>query len=376
MNYIKSLDTLRAFAVLAVIFDHWALVIDHGQFVPSFLHPIPFGTIGVNVFFVISGFLISGILLGLRESIDENKLSLKKAFKIFYIRRTLRIFPIYYLMLILLLIFAPYLFEFDKYSYIWFFSYMTNFFMYFRADWIGDFMPLWSLGVEEQFYLLWPLIILLINKKYILHAIIVIIFVGIFSRFYFEYLSTPEIFRKGFHSFTTPTCFDSFGLGALLTYLIRNDHFSRKLKLVLRVISIFSFVIFLFLIVYLKFPTPIQGLLYRLLISLMALQIIVVLMSKNRLSDLFENKITGYIGKISYSMYLFHNFLPNIYQKLNTYFFEHNVKIPFTNYSIIPFVGGNIQLILYLLVLIFLSSVSWFFFEKPINNLKRKFNYQ
>jgi peptidoglycan/LPS O-acetylase OafA/YrhL len=375
MSYVKSIDSLRAFAVLAVVFDHWALVFDHGQYVPTFLHSIPFGTIGVTVFFVLSGYLISGILMDSKKAIDQNKISLKRAFSVFYIRRTLRIFPIYYLLLIILLLFTPYLFEFDKNSQYWFFGYMTNFYLYFRSDWIGDFMPLWSLGVEEQFYLFWPFVLLLINRKYTVYAIIALISLGLFSRVYFEFFS-PELLRRGgFYIFTTPTCLDSFGLGALLAYFIKNNLLTDYSRKIIFYLSILAIIVLATLIVFLKFPTPSQNILYRFLISIISIHLINLLIAKNWVSKLFENNVTVYLGKISYSMYLFHNFLPNIYQKLSTYFLEINLKIPFTNYSILPYIGGNIQLIIYLFVLIFLSSISWFLFEKPINSLKNKFTY-
>jgi peptidoglycan/LPS O-acetylase OafA/YrhL len=375
MKHIKSIDSLRAFAVLAVIFDHWALVFDHGKYVPTFLHSIPFGTIGVTVFFVLSGFLISGILMDSKIAIDQNRITLKKAFKVFYIRRTLRIFPIYYLLLFALLIFTPYLFNFDNNSPFWFFGYLTNFYLYFRSDWIGDFMPLWSLGVEEQFYLFWPFVLLLINRQYTLHAIIALIFLGLFSRVYFELFSPEFLRRGGFYIFTTPTCLDSFGLGALLSYLIKNNLLTDFYRKVISYLSIAAIIVLITLIVYWKFPTPPQNILYRFLISIISVHLISILLSKNWITILFENSITIYLGKISYSMYLFHNFLPNIYQKLSAYFLSQNLKIPFTNYSILPYIGGNIQLIIYFMVLIFLSSTTWFLFEKPINNLKNKFNY-
>jgi peptidoglycan/LPS O-acetylase OafA/YrhL len=375
MYYIKSLDSLRAIAVFAVIFDHWALVLEHGNYVPSFLHSIPFGTIGVTAFFVLSGFLITGILIDSKKMIESKKLSLKKAFKIFYIRRTLRIFPIYYILLITLLLFAPYLFKFDSKSYLWLFGYMTNFFLYFRADWIGDFMPLWSLGVEEQFYLFWPFIILLVRPKYLLTSIISLILIGVFSRIYFEYLSSPSFYRGGFYIFTTPTCFDSFGFGALLAYFVKNNMINDKIKAILKYSSMASFVILILIISLLKFPTPTQNIGYRFLISVITLQIIIMLFNKNKFSKWFENPITVYLGKISYSLYLFHNFLPNIYQKLNYYFISKNLKIPFTNYSWLPYVGGGKQFFLYLFILIILSTLSWFLIEKPINKLKNKFEY-
>src|SRR6476620_2899804 len=94
--YYRQLDTLRAFAVGMVLLSHW--------FSPKHIinkYTLN-GTLGVTLFFVLSGFLITGILLRTKTSI-ENRLSLREAFKTFYIRRSLRIFPVYYLLLFILL---------------------------------------------------------------------------------------------------------------------------------------------------------------------------------------------------------------------------------------------------------------------------------
>lgn len=375
MKHIKALDGYRAFAVLIVIFDHWALVFDHGRFVPDFLGKIPWGITGVTMFFVLSGYLISGILMRSKESITQKKLTTSRAFKIFYIRRTLRIFPVYYLLLILLAICCPFYYSFDPKSYYWFFGYATNFYLYVRQDWIGYFMPLWSLGVEEQFYLFWPLLILLLPKKKLLPTIILFGIIGLFSRVYFELIAPPEIYRRGFYYFVTPTCFDSFALGALLAYYqIKNTHYE-VFKNVVRVACVVSLIAFCVLIVFYHYPTPQQNIFYRLVISIISLDLIVILSSPNLLSSIAENKVLVYIGKISYGLYLFHNFIPETYQRISTYFAEAGIKIPFTKYALLPYVGGFKQMFLYFAVLMIIASLSWFLFEKPINDQKEKFNY-
>ena len=92
MKYIARLDSLRAYAVIIVIISHWFPKIAISKL-------FPLGSIGVDVFFVLSGFLITYILLGYKNNSNG---AIKQKFKVFYVRRVLRIFPIYYLSLFLL----------------------------------------------------------------------------------------------------------------------------------------------------------------------------------------------------------------------------------------------------------------------------------
>jgi len=139
-------------------------------------------------------------------------------------------------------------------------------------------------------------------------------------------------------------------------------------------LAIISLVVFVITLVY--FPQTGQ-VMYRLPVSVMSLWLLIVLLDKNKgvPSRVFSNGALVYLGKISYGIYLFHNFVPEIYSRLSNYFMENGWKIPFTKYSILPYVGGPKQLVLYFAFLITVATVSWFCFEKPINNLKRYFDY-
>jgi peptidoglycan/LPS O-acetylase OafA/YrhL len=98
MKYFKQLDSVRALAVILVMLSHW---------IPkdNLINKIPNGSIGVDVFFVLSGFLISRILFENRNKADRDNITKSVVFRDFYIRRALRIFPIYYLLILLILIF-------------------------------------------------------------------------------------------------------------------------------------------------------------------------------------------------------------------------------------------------------------------------------
>src|SRR5919199_444493 len=99
-GYMPQLDSLRTFAVLLVVIYHW-FPIGEG------INRLPNGAIGVMIFFVISGFLITRILLENRKQIDEGNTTISHTYRNFFIRRVLRIFPLYYLVITLVLILIP-----------------------------------------------------------------------------------------------------------------------------------------------------------------------------------------------------------------------------------------------------------------------------
>jgi len=112
LSYMPQLDSLRAFAVFFVLIEHWIINETHYT-------TIPFGMIGVTTFFVLSGFLITEILLRSRNIAEENNLGLLHSLKQFYIRRTLRIFPIYYITIFILFVFNI---QSIREIFIWFFT--------------------------------------------------------------------------------------------------------------------------------------------------------------------------------------------------------------------------------------------------------------
>lgn len=166
---LQSLDGLRAVAILLVFFHHMQdhiLVLN----LPTFLLRMYVGQgwMGVDLFFVLSGFLITGILLDTREASNY--------FTGFYARRILRIFPLYYLVLTVVIIAgvrinSPALtatlpLPEDRWLY---YCYLTNWLGLWKAHWGPDYANylahFWSLAVEEQFYLVWPLIVWLVRPR-------------------------------------------------------------------------------------------------------------------------------------------------------------------------------------------------------------------
>jgi peptidoglycan/LPS O-acetylase OafA/YrhL len=357
MKYLKQLDSLRAFAVVLVIISHW--VPGHIFLNRIFLGSL--GGIGVDIFFVLSGFLITAILFNNRNKAEELNISKSALVKNFYIRRTLRIFPIYYLIIFSLLIFQKNIGSNIQPAFIYFATYTSNFYFYNTQEWDGMLSHLWSLAVEEQFYLLWPWLILFINKKYYLHIIIGFILIGIVTEYLLRDVKMGHIL--------TFTCFDAFGLGALLSWVITfKSKTAGKFYSGVSICAIAAGIFFVLGIlqkqwIYLSL---------RMIVSIITLWVISYMVLNQSSRDikfkfLFNNKVLIFLGKISYGLYLYHNLIP---QLLNAYVESIFPDFLFKNYN------WQMHLIVNSIILILVSWVSFILIEKRFLNLKKYFEYR
>lgn len=192
MKYFKQLDGLRFIAVFLVLIQHFATFV--GRHFSA-------GYYGVDLFFVISGFLITTILIKSNEPFG-------RAYKKFIGRRTIRIFPIYYLTIFLLYIIG------DKDVHQWFIyciTYTYNYaWNYFNIP-VNSISHFWSLGVEEQFYLFWPFIILGLRTRTTLLKYVILLLVMVCGvQHYFHVFKTPALSGLGL----IPQAY-ALGIGAL-----------------------------------------------------------------------------------------------------------------------------------------------------------------
>ncbi|MGA7560655.1 MAG: acyltransferase [Terriglobales bacterium] len=165
---LQSLDGLRAIAIILVFCNHAKDLCPPINLITNYVsHSVGLGWMGVDLFFVLSGFLITGILLDTRDASNY--------FSGFYARRVLRIFPLYYLVLIAVIV-AGSLLNSPKVASVlpaaedrWFyFCYLTNWIGLWRGRagmGSGYLIHFWSLAVEEQFYLFWPLVVWLVRPR-------------------------------------------------------------------------------------------------------------------------------------------------------------------------------------------------------------------
>ena len=359
MKYIKQLDAVRAIAVLLVMISHW---------VPPdyFINKLPNGPLGVDIFFVLSGFLIAWILLANRQKAEAEDLGKGTIIKNFYVRRTLRIFPIYYILISLLLIFHSYTDTDIRTSYPWYFTYTSNFHIYNQGTWygVGIVSHLWSLAVEEQFYLIWPALMLFVNRKYLLHVIYGFIAIGIVSQIL--------LFSDSMSSVLTPTCFHAFGAGAILAWII--VYHKERLPAFYKLTKILGVIAFILLLSIAVKPEWGVGGVFRVISSTLGIFIITYLVYKApsgrlRLGFIWNNKVLIFLGKISYGLYLYHNIIPYYTNKLV-------LKMGISVAGLLPYKMGYLLMIgINFVILLIISWLSWMIIEKPILGLKKYFEY-
>jgi len=345
------LDTLRCIAFACVFFDHLELT------------KIPaLGCHGVWLFFAISGFVITRRLL--RGSTGN----LRHDLKVFYTRRALRILPVYYLVLTVML------FSGLLPDAAWFYCFLSNILSALRGHWVSRITaPLWSLSVEEQFYLLYPLFLLSTPPKWRGRMLILLTVSSILARI-FIYHAIPNGFADQLLLVAGQYLLWG-GLAAWFDLQPQSERLSSSLCIVvgLQLIGLFFISQQEPLIsciwssaCYLKIESIVPTILWTLNAIGNALVVLGFWKLKQRFwLGIFTFPVFIYIGKISYCLYLIHELC---YQPLKgglAWFPCHNDA---------RCLGAMKWLSLALSVV--LASLSWFFFEKPINNLKRLFPYK
>lgn len=361
MKRISQLDGIRGIAILLVIIWHYIPC----QYADR---TSPFGWLcrclsltwcGVDLFFVLSGFLIAGILL------DEQKSS--HYFKVFYIRRICRIFPLYFSILILFIIAQQFAFS-QKQEFYWLFkdpfpywSYATftqNFWMAakdtFGPHWLG---MTWSLAVEEHFYLFLPLMIYFLPRTTVFPILIGMILMAPLLR------ASTSSFFWGFVA--TPWRADSLLFGSCLAMFVRSKSLmeivlSYKRALIgLWIIMLFGATVLTF------YPARFGSFDHLWLSGLFSLFILLAITETIPLLNGFlTNPIMVQIGTLSYGMYMFHELIVG---SLHAFFFGKAPRIESA--------ADLYMNVLAFIVTIVLAAFSYYFFELPILKYGRKFRY-
>ncbi|WP_080239645.1 acyltransferase family protein [Spirosoma rigui] len=373
LNHLRQLDGIRFLAVAMVLFDHWM----------SGRVELPLGALGVTIFFVLSGFLITRILLSSKDKLaKEPNGGLGKYMKTFYIRRTLRIFPVYYLTLfVLYLVNEPPV----RRTIGWLALYATNLYMAYYTTWMGTVDHLWSLAVEEQVYLFFPLLLFIVPRK-LVPATAILMIVGAVAMRYVLYRARLPWFI-GY--VTMPACLDSFGLGALMAFwwLYQRDRFETVFRHSIWIWL--SIALLTFIVVYTKIlpaipdATGLPGhhnimsdVWERLAASLIGFFLIgrAVIGFGGPMKWILEHPVSQYMGRISYGLYLYHNFVFNVYHTQPTHF---SLRAWRRITDILPFLDSSyvFQFSYFLAITVLLATISWYLIERPINNLKDRFSY-
>jgi peptidoglycan/LPS O-acetylase OafA/YrhL len=351
LGFITALDTLRFFAVLLVIVSHWLPT--------NFINRLPNGFMGVTFFFVLSGFLITYNLLVDKEELEEHQGGFSKALLTFYIRRTLRIFPLYYLVIFVLYVLNKSVFKGDL---AWYLTYSSNILLFIKGEWEGMLSHFWSLAVEEQFYIIWPFLILMVPRRFLLRmfcwTIVLSVTYKLIMFCFFPAVFRPDLLPIG--------AFDAFGLGAILAY---QKAYGLSLKIFDRVN--FYWVLPAFVGALVCYMNGYE--VFMIIFSYLAVLVIhrLIRPSDSIVSNIMSNPLTAYLGKISYGLYVYHNFIPWLLRCLRGTETAYPTGIPALLQNWHPSVV--VTLLSEFILLVGIASISWFFFEKPLNSLKRYF---
>ena len=313
---IPELDGVRGLAILLVLVWHFVIV-PIQPVAPSFLQPLwvllGLSWTGVDLFFVLSGFLIGGILLDNRES--------PVFFKAFYFRRICRIFPIYYFLVFLYFALASYGFGNQNKNLAWLmnnpmpaWSYLTftqNFLMSHRLSfgcgWLG---VTWSLAIEEQFYLLLPFVLYFLPKKRVPFVLICGICMAPLIRGALMYFENPAALAAGF--VMMPCRADALLLGVLGAYILRLPGIAETLLINKRrlylIFSLFLAGVACLAVYSPVFMSPAMNWWGRSWLALFFLLfvLIAVIDTQGFLAKSLRSRVLGGLGNISYGVYLLH----------------------------------------------------------------------
>ena len=342
INYRPEIDGLRSIAVVSVILYHAQIVIFNFQ-------PFKGGFIGVDIFFVISGYLITSIII--RELNDKGSLS----FKNFYLRRARRILPALLFVILASIPFSwVYLYPIDLFNYsksiLYSVGFASNFFFHFSGLEYGSpegllkpFLHTWSLAVEEQYYIIFPIVLVFTYKyfrKYLIHTLSISLIVSLFlgewgSRNYPSstfYLLHARVWELVF--------------GSLVAYFeIKLGHRCEK-KFLCQVFS--SMGLFLIICSILFFDNKIFHPSFYTLFPVIGVTLILWFSNKEDIiTRILSHSSFVKVGLISYSLYLWH---------YPIFSFAKNLEIFFNN---------NIEKLVLIILTFIIATLTYFFVEQP-----------
>jgi peptidoglycan/LPS O-acetylase OafA/YrhL len=333
---LRQLDSLRAIAVALVFVEHFGGTINR-------YFPLSAGSIGVGCFFVLSGFLITGILL---ESFDRHPENKALAWRSFYTRRAARLVPAYFLVLLALVIFGI---EPIAGSWPWHAAYLTN-------VWIALGNPsnvFWSLAVEEQFYLFWPFVIAFAPRRYLTAAAVGLIVTTLVLKAAIVLSGIPREPLRGL----LPLNFELLVIGCLLAIAsYRNGRANQFDWYAGRTGDVFTIAAWTSLALAVASWVAFgEGSLVRyftnsLLCGVFFAWLIVnaAIGFKGFAGRVLDSRWLQWMGTISYGLYLLHNWMPDILERI----FGPLPKL----------VLGPVSLALTFVV----CALSWRFVERPV----------
>ena len=355
-----QLDALRAIAVAGVLLQHYW---------PPTYAVAETGAMGVHLFFVLSGFLITGILLRERAAVDGGVATRGFSLRRFYLRRFLRIFPLYYFVLLI-----AWLTDVPGARGVmaWHLAYLTNvqhFVMHTYGERMG---PYWSLAVEEQFYLVWPWVVLFAPVRRLPAVALGAIAIAPVFRLVVLLLSGNE------QVVVLPlSCLDSLGLGAYLAMSFAPS--LREHPLVRPVGAGAAAAGLLLLLIHQIATWTATGPVLRVVIFNLGVALPSAWLIGRAARGLggWGGRVLGWaplrwIGTISYGIYVYHLLLPYLLPWAAKHLGARGFFDP---------LGHGLERtvwypVFYSVVAVGVAALSWYGFERPINRLKDRFQYR
>jgi peptidoglycan/LPS O-acetylase OafA/YrhL len=365
LTYRPEIDGLRAISIIAVIFYHAQIKIFGDQFFKG-------GFIGVDIFFVISGYLITSIIL--KELLTTGSFS----FKHFFERRIRRILPALLFVMLVSLPFASIyllpssLVDYSK-SILYSLAFSSNFYFLFSGEEYGGevlsfkpFLHTWSLSVEEQYYILFPIFLLITFKyfrKYLIYILIAgfitsLVF-GLITNLGFRFITSlrlvdwDSINYTAFNFYLLPTRAWELLAGSILAYFEITKGYRSKNKTLNLILPTIGFLLIGNSILF--NDKRLHALFYTLSPIIGVLLIIWFSNKDEIITKILSKKLFVSIGLISYSLYLWHYPI-------------------FAFVRIIDFVDNSIfKILIVAIIILFLSIISFYFVEKPFRSKKYNF---
>ncbi|MCD6017456.1 MAG: hypothetical protein K0S53_577 [Bacteroidetes bacterium] len=353
ITYFKGLDMLRFIGSTVVIFHHTTDTLLKKGFETKSESYFRFsGAFFLDVFFIISGFLISLILM---KEFQQGTFSIKN----FYLRRIIRIWPLYFLVVLVKVLIIPlaahYPWDSIKSSLFYACTFMVNF-QILIEDSSNAYKVLWSVCIEEHIYLVLPLFLYIFKGKFKVIGWVLTIS-GLISWFYFKDIPSPTGYSTPY--FMSLTYFYFFGLGVLIAYFYNKGV---KLKMafepLIQIIVIAILIPIIFNVIPHNYKLPQLLFIYGFFGS----YLVWAGLQDNFVLNL-KTPVTKYLGNLSFSMYMIHIIIVVACVK---YFKRSDMKFSEA------LCGWAIPIVATLITMVF-STLLYYFFEKPILKLKSRF---
>lgn len=358
-TYNPQLDGIRFIAIVLVLIYHWFPL-------ESSLNILENGPLGVTIFFVLSGFLITRILLKSRTLLSAH--GFLSVYRNFMIRRILRIFPLYYAVL-LFVWFARNVdilpkIQTDLYENpLYYLLYLSNFLIASTDNWRDPLSIYWTLAVEEQFYIAWPVLMLLTPFKNLKMLIKATVFAGIIARGIFFYIGDNS-------GVLTPTCLDSFGLGAFWAYVLCYEEEPQPFSRAVSIATPICVILFAYFS-YFDSNMLARALLFRFSMSIIGVFFVVKATYGEGFKSVFgkflSNSLVRYMGMISYGLYVCHMIVPALIMPAI-------IKLLQMKFGISLVFSQNEYVFASAVLLILTSVLSHTYFERYFMNLKSLFS--